>query len=139
MPVSARTGAGPRRACSTRSRKSLDDVGRRELHPALVGLRLCAGCRFAARYDWAESVSTAAVRGDASAHGRRTEAIDRVLTHKVVGLACFAAVMALVFMLIFWVAQYPDGPDRRPVRRRRRDARPLASRRATSTAWSPTA
>jgi ferrous iron transport protein B len=80
-----------------------------QLPPALSACSSCAGCRFAARYDWAESVSTASVQGDATVNGRKTEAIDRVLTHRFVGLACFAAVMALVFLLIFWVAQYPMG------------------------------
>jgi ferrous iron transport protein B len=106
LPTSARTGQGT----DALLRALADVVEVRQppqLQPELAACGSCAGCRFAARYDWAEGVSTAAVHGDASTHGRRTEAIDRVLTHKVVGLACFAAVMMLVFMLIFWVAQYP--------------------------------
>jgi ferrous iron transport protein B len=106
VPVSARTGRG-----LDELRTAIEQVAFErhppKLHPALSACGSCAGCQFAARYDWAESVVTASVRGDASVHGKRTEAIDRILTHKAVGLACFAGVMALVFMLIFWVAQYP--------------------------------
>lgn len=106
VPTSARTGQG-----TDDLLQALADVVELrqppQLHPELTACGCCAGCRFAARYDWAEGVSTASVHGDASTHGRRTEAIDRVLTHKVIGLACFAGVMTLVFMLIFWVAQYP--------------------------------
>ncbi len=106
VPVSARTGEGLEELVD-----AVDHMTEHrqppQLHPALSACGSCAGCRFAARYDWAESVSTATVRGDASTHGRRTEAIDRILTHRVAGLASFAGVMGLVFMLIFWVAQYP--------------------------------
>ena len=67
----------------------------------------CSGCQYAARYDWAESVAASVLTGDHTAHGRRTEAIDRVVTHKFWGLVCFAAVMLLTFILIFSIAQYP--------------------------------
>jgi ferrous iron transport protein B len=106
VPVSARTGQGIDELIDAVEHVAYNSLPP-QLHPALSACGSCAGCRFAARYDWAESVSTAAVRGDASTHGRKTEAIDRVLTHRVVGVACFAGVMALVFMLIFWVAQFP--------------------------------
>jgi ferrous iron transport protein B len=106
VPVSARTGEGLAQLVD-----AMDHVAAHrqppQLSPALSACGSCAGCQFAARYDWAETVSTATVRGDAATHGRRTEAIDRVLTHKVVGLVCFASVMALVFLLIFWLAAYP--------------------------------
>jgi ferrous iron transport protein B len=106
VPISARTGRGLDDLLSA-VEGVLDQRQLPQLPREIAACGSCAGCRFAARYDWAETVSTAAVHGDASAHGHRTEAIDRVLTHKVVGLACFAAVMVLVFMLIFWVAQFP--------------------------------
>ncbi len=106
VPVSARTGKGLEKLLEA-VEHATTATEPPELHPALSACGSCAGCKFAARYDWAETVSTAGVHGDATAHGRRTEAIDRVLTHKIVGLACFAGVMALVFMLIFWLAQYP--------------------------------
>lgn len=80
-----------------------------QIQPPLSACGSCSGCHYAARYDWAESVGAAALHGDAEAHGALTEAIDRVLTRKGVGLACFAAVMLLTFALIFWVAQFPMG------------------------------
>jgi ferrous iron transport protein B len=105
-PVSARTGEGFDALVST-----LERVARERVAPAISAeLRTCtscAGCHYAARHDWAERVSRSAIRGDTAAGGRRTEAIDRVLTHRVFGLVCFAAVMLLTFMLIFWIAQYP--------------------------------
>lgn len=66
----------------------------------------CNGCQFSARYGWAERVTTDTVHGG-ELSGGWSEAIDRVVTHKFVGLLCFAGVMFLTFMLIFWVAQYP--------------------------------
>lgn len=106
VPVSARTGHG------LQSLVAAVEAAVRHREPPQINAELaacasCSGCRFAARYDWAESVSHAAVRGDAAAQGRLTEAIDRVLTHRVLGLVAFAVVMALTFLLIFWVAQYP--------------------------------
>lgn len=67
----------------------------------------CNNCQYAARYDWAESIAAASVSGDAEAYGRRTEAIDSVLTHRLWGLVAFASVMLVTFLLIFWIAQYP--------------------------------
>lgn len=77
----------------------------------------CSSCQFTARYEWAQSVADAAVAGSTAAGGavltgrralgQRSEAIDRVLTHRIGGLVAFGTVMLLTFMLIFWVAQYP--------------------------------
>jgi len=106
VPISARTGRGIEELVG-----ALEQIVREQttptLHPSLTSCGSCSGCRYGARYDWAEEVSSAVCSGDRSAHGRRTEAIDRVLTHRVVGLLCFGAVMLLTFIIIFWVAQYP--------------------------------
>jgi ferrous iron transport protein B len=67
----------------------------------------CGGCPFQARYDWAEKVGSTCATGDRAAHGRKTERIDKVLTHPVVGVLAFLAVMFGVFLLIFSVARYP--------------------------------
>src|SRR5205823_14856812 len=40
-------------------------------------------------------------------HGKKTEAIDRFLTHPVVGVAAFFGVMFVVFLMLFKIAQYP--------------------------------
>ncbi|MCA9234291.1 MAG: ferrous iron transport protein B [Planctomycetales bacterium] len=108
IAVSGRTGQGIddlRRALAV----AVADATATEPPAALVKCGACSGCQYAARYDWAQGVTAAAVRGEPALRSARTERIDRVLTHRVVGMACFAAVMALVFTLIFWVAQYPMG------------------------------
>ncbi|MEX0777019.1 MAG: ferrous iron transporter B [Phycisphaeraceae bacterium] len=69
----------------------------------------CTGCQFEHRYNWAEGVGSRVIGSPAMTHGRRTEAIDRILTHPVVGVVAFLTVMFAVFAMIFWVAQYPMG------------------------------
>jgi len=106
VPISARTGQGIDdlfQALNELVRKRIEPT----VHPDLASCGHCSGCQYAARYNWAETVSGATSHGDASARGRRTEAIDRVLTHRVIGLVCFAAIMTLTFVLIFWMAQFP--------------------------------
>ncbi len=106
VAVSARTGRGIDELVQV-----VTDAARQqaspELHADLAACGSCRGCQYSARYDWAESVRALSVRGDASRAGRASEAIDRVLTHRVAGLACFAAVMALTFLVIFWAATFP--------------------------------
>jgi ferrous iron transport protein B len=106
VAVSARTGHG--------IESLLTEVARRIEQPQppsvdaeLAACGSCRGCQYAARYDWAESVAAAAVSGTAAASGQRTAAIDRVLTHRLAGLACFGLVMAVMFVLIFWAATFP--------------------------------
>ncbi len=106
VPISARTGRGLDQL-RTALGKLVAAPAAPQLHADLVACGSCGGCQYSARYDWAEQLATTTTRGDASAHGRRSEAIDRVLTHKVVGLACFAGIMLLTFMFNFWMAQYP--------------------------------
>jgi ferrous iron transport protein B len=108
VAVSARTGRGVdalREAIAGAAARR--DAPRTAEAPPACGS--CAGCHYAARYDWAERVGAAAVRGDAEAAGGLTEAIDRILTRPGAGLACFAGVMLATFALIFWVAQFPMG------------------------------
>ena len=108
VPISARTGEGVDQLLSTLA-SALGDLRPPQIHAELAACGSCRGCAYAARYDWAESVGAATVRGSATAPGRRTEAIDRVLTNQFVGLAAFAAVMAATFLLIFWAASFPMG------------------------------
>lgn len=104
--VSARTGQGLDELTTALQQVAAEATVPR-INAKLLQCGSCSGCQYAARYDWAESVSTSAVSGEAATHGRLTEAIDRVLTHRIGGLICFAAVMVVTFMLIFWVAQVP--------------------------------
>lgn len=66
----------------------------------------CTGCHFSARYDWAASVAGNAVRAPQT-YGKYTAALDRMLTHPVVGVLAFVAVMLGVFYLIFSLAGIP--------------------------------
>lgn len=75
----------------------------------LAGCTHCSGCPFSARYDWAERVGGSCASQPLESHGRTTERLDRFLTHPVVGVAMFAAVMVVVFWMIFTIAQYPMG------------------------------
>jgi len=106
VAISARTGEG-----FAQLNESLTQLVRQPTAPVvpadLASCGSCSGCQYSARYEWAEAVSTATSTGDASAHGLRSEALDRLLTHKVVGLVCFATIMMLTFAFIFWMAQYP--------------------------------
>ena len=105
-PISARTGQGLD-ALAEELRQLSNTAVQPQSCSDLPSCGSCGGCEYAARYQWAEDVSVDASRGDASAHGLRSEAIDRLLTHKFVGPVCFAAIMFLTFSLIFWMAQYP--------------------------------
>lgn len=65
-------------------------------------------CTPRARHDWAESVYGEAV-SEPGVVGRHSARLDRVLTHPVLGLPAFFAVMAGVFYLIFALATIPMG------------------------------
>jgi ferrous iron transport protein B len=106
VPVSARTEQGLDQlmhevAKAARLRQAP------EIHEDLAACGSCRGCQYAARYDWAEAVRSSSMRGDPVRHGRFSEAVDRVLTHRIAGLFCFGLVMALTFLLIFWAATFP--------------------------------
>ena len=55
----------------------------------------------AARYRWIEAVVAEAREGAATARRTWTDRIDGILTHRVYGMAAFAAVMALLFEALF--------------------------------------
>ena len=67
----------------------------------------CATCPFQARYDWTEDLLARCVSAPRRAGDQRTERIDRMLTHPVVGLVAFLGVMLSVFFMIFSVATVP--------------------------------
>ncbi|HEX6961306.1 MAG TPA: ferrous iron transporter B [Lacipirellula sp.] len=106
VPVSARTGQGIDELVHEVTLAARHQPAP-EIHADLAACGSCRGCRYSARYDWAESVRTVSMQGDPVRHGRISEAIDRVLTHRVAGLLAFAAVMALTFLVIFWAAKFP--------------------------------
>jgi ferrous iron transport protein B len=108
IPISARTGKG------------LDELRREIAH--LVGenggacpsLRSkpgcgagCGGCPYQARYEWTESVSGKVMDAGAARRSRRTEKLDKILTHPAIGMVAFIGVMLSLFTLIFWAAKIP--------------------------------
>lgn len=105
VEVSARTGAGIEQLKSQLS-GLLDSpaVPQSNVQCQCGG---CSGCGYAQRYDWAENVASNSVADNRETLGRATEKLDRFLTHRVVGLLGFAAVMFLTFWLIYSLATYP--------------------------------
>ncbi len=105
VPVSARTGEGldTLRAAIDETLSGKLPVLSQDHESCTVG---CTGCTFAARFDWAERVSNANVDVPLT-KGRRTDAIDRVLTRPIVGVVAFLSVMLAVFYLIFSLASIP--------------------------------
>lgn len=61
------------------------------------------------RFSWAEGVAGAVEKRQVSGQTTRTEKIDRVLTHRVFGLAAFVGVMYLTFQSIYsWAGPLVD-------------------------------
>ncbi len=107
VPISARYGTGMdvlKREIERLAAAVAKPVGFVPPKPVCSG---CAGCPFQARYAWTEDVSSRCVAHAHETRGSRTEKIDQVLTHPVIGIAVFFAVMFGVFFLIFQVAKIP--------------------------------
>ncbi len=113
VPMVARTGVGVE-ALKAQLDDWLAGKGPKPL-PIAYPAATCRGCltgcdgavQYQARFDWSESVARECVKAPVVATARRTEALDRVLTHPRWGLGVFAAVMLAVFYLIFSVATVP--------------------------------
>lgn len=107
VPMSARTGDGLGPFTTALAELVVTDQSPAvETQCACSG---CSGCTFSRRYDWAESVARRASGDPSVTLGRTTEKIDRILTHRVVGLVAFAAVMFATFWTIYSLAAYPMG------------------------------
>lgn len=110
VEISARKGAGIKQLLSQLEKTLHPQCGAMPPTPArLAACSSCAGCCHAARFDWAEGVAGKVMRGTAQLSARRTEQIDRFITHPVIGLACFAIVMSAMFIAIFSLAEIPMG------------------------------
>lgn len=104
--VSARTGEGVE-SLVTAVGALVDHKPLPQLDAAACACTSCNGCGYASRFNWAESVRADSLSGDLAAPSRFTDSLDRVLTHRVGGLAAFAVVMFALFMTIFSVASIP--------------------------------
>ena len=62
-----------------------------------------------ARYDWVAEICTAAIhrKGEGADGLTLSDRVDSVLTHKLWGWVCFIGMMGLMFVCIFFVAQWP--------------------------------
>ncbi len=67
----------------------------------------CSGCRFQCRYAWTDPIANRCIQRTPRPVNAWTERIDRVLTHPVIGVAAFLAVMVGLFFLIFRIAHIP--------------------------------
>jgi len=67
----------------------------------------CTSCPHTDRHKWACGVGLAAGEDQGNIAGAKTESADRVLTHPVLGLVSFTAIMAGLFILLFKLAAYP--------------------------------
>ena len=67
----------------------------------------CGDCRFQSRYAWTDAIAGRCVQHSGQPIHPWTERLDRVLTHPVIGILAFFAVMLGVFFLIFRLAHIP--------------------------------
>ncbi len=108
VPVLARVGRG----IDDLKREIVRRVGA-EAQPEAASIRPaleqtgCASCPYQSRYTWSDRIASRCVESPRVAPARRTEKIDRLLTHPVGGVVAFVAVMLSVFYLIFSVATIP--------------------------------
>ncbi len=105
VPISARSGQGVDKLKALLEQVIENPTSAKPaVSPACAA---CGGCEHAARYDWAAGVGSRCATGSAVTQSARTERIDRVLTHPVVGVLTFLGVMFAVFVMLFWIADYP--------------------------------
>ena len=107
VPVSARSGEGIEQLKQVlhlaMHQKETDQAIPHLLHDTCAG----CSCPYKGRYDWAEKVTETCLESSRVAVGRKTDRIDRILTHPVAGIAGFFAIMVGVFYLIFSLASVP--------------------------------
>ena len=104
VPIVARSGWGVDKLCAELDRLLKRDTVATKPTTCSLG---CHGCPFQARHSWARNITEQVTHTTERSSGDRTERIDRVLTHPVGGVVAFMAVMFVVFLMIFWGAQYP--------------------------------
>jgi ferrous iron transport protein B len=106
VAVSGRTGEGLQALCAAKSQVPLSNrapSGTRE------GVEQWASNAFTRAMAATRAKSPHRAPADLAQASARTDRIDRVLTHPVLGLAIFAAIMFGLFYAIFSIAQVPMG------------------------------
>lgn len=106
VAVSGRTGEGLQELCE---RKSDVPLNNRTPPNTQEGVEAWASQTFAAAMARTRAKGGAATGAQAARAGERTDRIDRVLTHPVLGLAVFAGIMFGLFYTIFSLAAIPMG------------------------------
>jgi ferrous iron transport protein B len=108
VPVSARTGQGMEELRSELDRVLSQHLVRIPIvQQKVAACTACSSCPFQSRYTWTEDVASRNTLSHRATRGARTERIDRILTHPVVGIAAFFSVMALMFFVLFQIASVP--------------------------------
>lgn len=103
VPIMARTGRGLdelRRAIQQLRSSSVPAV-------PVVRCSACSDCRFKTRYAWTDAIAGRVTQATGQPKNVWTERIDHLLTHPVVGVLVFFAVMFGFFFLIFHIAHIP--------------------------------
>ncbi len=106
-PVSARYGRGLDALLAAVGKLVEERQARIPVIQQQIACHACSTCPFQNRYAWTEQVASRNLQSPRATRNRRTEALDRALTHPVGGIAAFFAVMALMFYLIFQLATVP--------------------------------
>jgi len=117
VPVSGRTGEGLDQLRAAVAELAADPAAQieREHERAKsmtdrLACNACSTCPHTNRHTWACGVSALAGIAEhdpGAAADPKTEKIDRVLTHPLLGVAAFALIMIAVFALIFKIATIP--------------------------------
>ena len=106
IPITARTGKGIPEL-EKEIEKLVGGPDMAAAPQAKPGCGSCSGCPYQARYEWTEKISNRVMDGTVARRSERTEKIDEIVTHPVVGVIVFQLVMLVIFALIFWAAQIP--------------------------------
>jgi ferrous iron transport protein B len=106
IPITARTGKGVPEL-EKEIERLVGGPDTAAAPQAKPGCGSCSGCPYQARYEWTEKISNRVMDGTVARRSQRTEKIDEIVTHPVVGVVVFQLVMLVIFALIFWAAQIP--------------------------------
>lgn len=111
IPVSGRSGEG---IDALRDAVADDLAGDETIHATRaagmtdrIACTSCSSCPHTNRHTWACGVGAAAGHEVSEQVEKRTEAVDRVVTHPLAGVLVFAAIMYALFFLIFRTATVP--------------------------------